>query len=119
MPSKEVLEAFYLMEELNKRREEIREGVAKMLYVYKCQGLVEPDRYVDWSKLTGVAKAFYRQDAGHFLINLKQKGCVLKVDREVPKPRYPNTELDAYCWEAQTDMVEAGYVAVEPLIETP
>ena len=51
------------------------------------------------------------------LKELSGAGVAIKVDRELPKPRYPYSEIDAYILEGQQDMLEAGYVAVEPLIK--
>ena len=44
------------------------------------------------------------------------QGVVLKAEGELPEPRYPYSEVDAYIWEGQQDMLKAGYVKTERLI---
>ncbi len=36
-------------------------------------------------------------------------------DAGLPPARYPDTETDAYCWEAQLDMEQAGFKKFIPL----
>ena len=53
---------------------------------------------------------------------MKKEGCVLKVERELPKPKKfafmeMEEEVEAGYNEGQRDMVESGYVAVESLKE--
>lgn len=36
--------------------------------------------------------------------------AVVKKEPELPPPRLPNSEIDAYVWEAQQDMIKANYV---------
>lgn len=105
------------------KQEEIREGMAKKLCL--CDAL-------DWEQLpeSGYAnskdRAYYRRLAASILQDLHSQGCVLKVDRELPKNPFHELELvdDVYIHRsrkihraAQQYMLNAGYVAVEPLIE--
>ena len=47
---------------------------------------------------------------------LHKHDVVLKAEGKLPKPKYPHSEIDAYIWEAQTEMLKAGYTVVEPLV---
>ena len=59
----------------------------------------------------------YREYGTEIFASLHSQGVVIQIERELPEPRYPNSEMDAYIWEGQQDMLKAGYTAVEPLIE--
>lgn len=50
-----------------------------------------------------------------------ESGVVIKVDREFPKKKTIENHLSSWAnwYEGQQDMIEAGYVAVEPLMEKP
>ncbi len=54
---------------------------------------------------------------------LHSQDVVIKVDRELPGPDFENSHIGVEQFNHQLDirkkMVEAGYVAVESLIETP
>ena len=83
--------------ELNKKQKEIREGIHKAL-----QG----------DKETVVGESCpYCEATNTALVYLHSVGCVLKVDRELPKKQ---SWIDYRA--GQKDMLEAGYVAVESLV---
>jgi len=71
---------------------DIREGLIDILAERNCRTLATP-----------------------ILQYLRSQKVKRVVDRELPLPRYPNSEIDAYIWEGQQDMLKAGYVAVEEL----
>lgn len=56
---------------------------------------------------------------------LHSRGCVIKVDRELPDNDVMRAQLESgqfmgqtnWYYKAQLDMKRAGYVAVEPLIK--
>jgi len=62
-----------------------------------------------------VKNTMYWFYAGELMEKLKSQGVAIKVDRELPKHKYPHTEIDAYIWEAQTEMLLKGYTAWEEL----
>lgn len=86
------------------KREEIREGIAWLLLDQSKKHLNEvvPD----------IRKTIFWNHAGVIMHNLHSQGCVLKVDRELPKPKDPK-----YLMWQKDEIVDAGYVAIEPLIE--
>lgn len=92
------------------KREEIREGIAKAIYGDWAIGSAP------WEKTTQAEKAPWLRTAEKVMGDEASQGVVIKVDRELPKCPYSKDELliGAYR-EALEDIVEAGYVAVEPL----
>jgi len=45
-----------------------------------------------------------------FQLGENEELAVVEKVSELPEPHYPHTELDAYCWEAQQDMLKAKWV---------
>ena len=92
------------------KQEEIREGIASYIRLYNGTSTTA-------SEFTSKAILEY----------LHSQGVVLKVDKELPiNPYRFNVHLDAGIYdglyrekyfEAQQGMVNAGFTAVEPLIE--
>ena len=98
------------MTDIDKKREEIREELAMVLA--HIDG-----RY--WNDLTVV-------EAGDYI--KKTERVVIKVDRELPEPTFGITingrnvsRKTTHCIakSAHIQLIDAGYVAVEPLIESP
>ena len=85
------------------KQEEIYNGIRDRL--------IKPLEYVD------LEETYIPEDTIPYLIMqyLKDMGCVLKVEKELPEPKYPNSTIDCYIWEAQKEMLEAGYTAYEEL----
>ena len=107
--------------EVGMKQEEIREGIAKKLCLW--DGL-------DWEKLpesgyiNSKDRDYYRRQANSIFQDLHSQGCVLRVDRELPKFKLvlsasmgenSMVQLGYNC--NRQDMLKAGYVAVEPIIE--
>ncbi len=92
-----------MMEELNKKREEIRE-------------------WLEWRVELGAPSA--EELVQEILYGLNLRGCVLKVDRELPRNPFRNsmwkfnyfTRYNTYQIATQR-ILRAGYVAVEKLID--
>ena len=95
------------------KREEIREVLLTLCAMAKARDLSKSptgfDDDVDWA-----------------ILELHLQGCVLKVDRKLPRNPYGELEIidDVYAHrsrkiyrEAQQYLLNSGYVAVEPLIE--
>ncbi len=88
-------------------KEEIREGILKYI-----RAVVENETECET-----------QTDA--ILTKLHSQGVVIKVDRELPDVNQHNSEvvfpfnLEEICVykQSQVDMLKAGYLAVEPLIE--
>ena len=107
------------------KQEEIREGIAELEHLQWAQWsrVRNPDHPlidVPYSKLSEKDKELDRVWAQKVLFYLHSKGIVIKVERELGFARVDGTgrELwyDGYK-AAMDDYEEAGYVAVEPLIE--
>ena len=84
---------------------EIREGVRE--YIHQAQGFIEGCCPVD-------------DITDKILSYLHSQGVVIKVDRELPQitpAEYPVVPEAIVAQRTQQDMLEAGYVAVEPIIE--
>jgi len=99
------------MEELNKKREEIREGLENHLYT--LVGMTRfRERETDPENI--------EQCLGLLLEYLQTVGCVLKVESDLA---YTRILMDKVPLSGNTAYVEtreiekAGYVAVEPLIK--
>ena len=100
------------------KQEEIREGIARLLYDRECNGIdcggfLPQETFEEyWASLTEEEK---RGEVEETLTYLKSKGVVIKVDKPLPTidyhSAYPENE-EIY----QQAMVEAGFVAVEELI---
>jgi len=93
--------------ELNKKREKIREGITQVILTprirYGQAADQSPRRYT-------ISTEFIPEITEQILSYLHSQGCVLKVDRELPKD-------DEEAWQRIIEKSGAGYVAVEPLIE--
>ncbi|MEE9303054.1 MAG: hypothetical protein V3U84_04625 [Thiotrichaceae bacterium] len=82
------------------KQEEIRERVITLCCVAKAKDLSKSP--------TG-----FEDEVNEFLADLHSQGVVIKVDGELPKDWYVRT----CCRQMIKQFNEAGYVAVEPLIE--
>ena len=110
------------MTDIEGKREEIREGLAKL----------EHDQWVEWSKAVAPEVSPERQErwkklwipyselteeqkdqdrvwADKSIANLDSQGVVIKVDRE--------SGYEYMCGARIKDILKRGYVAVEPLID--
>ena len=110
------------------KQEEIREEVARTFYE-------ESDirKTIGWLDLPEETRGSFFYKADNLLFRLhSQHGVVLKVDRELPKNpikvtnafgmsdkevRERNLENDLLFNITQANMLDAGYVVVEPLVE--
>ena len=83
-------------------REEIREGILRLIHLKNGnQTIIEDDVEL----------------CNEIFQYLHSQGVVIKVERELPKDEdYDYYEDEAFD-DGQRSMVEAGYVAVEPLIK--
>ena len=86
------------------KQEEIREGLISKVKSIRLWA-TNPD-----DPLTA------EDDADDILGMLHSQGVVIKEEGGLPKPRYPNSEIDAYIWEGQQDMLKAGYTKWSPLM---
>ena len=66
---------------------------------------------------SAVGSSWAGLETDNILNYLHSKGVVIKVDRELPLSPMPPTPGDALIYRTQKDMLKAGYVAVEELIE--
>ena len=116
-------------------REEIREGIAEWLWENRAGETTVQDCVYTWAELPGYRKDDFRASADKLLTYEHSQGVVIKVDRELPENpnRARNISIDEHPektwdvahsvgwrdgWESgRDDTIDAGYVAVEPLIE--
>ena len=53
----------------------------------------------------------------NFLTELAKRGVVIKTDRELPDTRWKQgSDRDSWKRQGQKELLDAGYVAVEPLV---
>ena len=105
------------------KQEEIKKGTARLLF-----NLGQKPYNIDaWGKLPLPIRGIYLSHAGEFLKYLHSQGVVIEVDRELPEPIYagcldiPENIKEIYIQgkiDYQQDMLKAGYVAVEPLVQS-
>ena len=99
------------------KQEEIREELASH-YFYAARPLGS------WSSTSLKNKLTARNNADKILFYLHSRGCVIKVDRELPDNKIMRQELEDerhkgevnWYYKAQLDIVRAGFTAFEPLI---
>ena len=107
------------MTDIDKKREQIQEGFS--IHLYNRFELVKEG--VKWFVATEQARQYFRQVARSLIAQLHLHDIVIKVDKKPPKNPYVSEDdkLDCHRWiaygNAKKDMKEAGYVAVEPLID--
>ena len=96
------------------RQEKIREGIIKSLNEFR-QELQKPSALINVDTLVMLQGAF----ADKIMADESKQGVVKKVDRELPEIppcQAGHSRQEAYK-DAQQDMLDNGYVAVEPLIK--
>ena len=100
-------------------REEIKVGLARRAYVWdKMRG--EALSFEPFDKLSEEEQKAYYVLAELLTIGLHSQGVVIKVKRELPewvKSEYWNARSGNVYAGSQQEMLNAGYVAVEPLIK--
>ena len=105
------------------RREEIREGVAKNIFLKQRTSDDYIYRRPCWEELGASAKKPFYKEADGISRFLHSQGVVIKVDRELPEylqASWVKIEDDIFTeleWNTQKALDKAGYVAVESLIE--
>lgn len=99
------------------RQQKIREQMAKWLYWHEVEifGILQP---LKWEDLPQIIKDGYYGVANGFLSKLHSQGAVLRVERELPEPQVKvRGNYNVGYYTCRLDMLKAGYVAVEPLVD--
>ena len=89
------------MAEIDKKREEIREGLAKKI--------TEWNR-IRWDKTSATQKEYLLEEASFFIQYLHSQGVVIKVDGVLPENPYPEDIFN------QDDILKGRVSFVEPLV---
>ncbi len=125
------------------KQEEIREGIAKrkLEIVTRCESRlikslpVKTQKKIDytpftWDTIDDGLKEFWLREADMEMREMDAQGVGIKAERELPEDKdntktrliyngvlQRQTDFDTGYFTAKQDMLKAGYVAVEPLIE--
>jgi len=99
------------------KQEKIKEGMAERLYK-EAPGW-KNYQYVPFKDAPEVVREQYLREADKWLIWLDSQGVVMQVERELPEySTLDDPVCCAGCHESeQVNMLEAGFVATESLIE--
>jgi len=96
------------------KREEIREAIGD----YTDNECLYPDKDCKWRREPGYCGSTPNVAAYKCLMkHLDEIGVVIKVDRELPDTPYWKQHRRAVEREVTAELLKAGYVAVETLIE--
>ena len=101
------------MTDIDKKREQIREGLA--IHLYNRFELVKEG--VKWLDATEQARQYFRQVTRSLLAQLHLQGVAIKIDRELPVIALEEG-CEETCHRIERDrLVNSGLEAVEPLIK--
>ena len=100
------------------KQEEIREGIARLVHYWHIGGSErwEDNDEENWQ---GPKRQEYYEAADALIPYLHSQGVVLKVDRELPTSSWNGHEYieqNDFVLKGRNQLLDAGYVAVEPLI---